>query len=85
MKPVTIYSKTICPYCTKAKFLFKALGVEYEVVNFDEDPEKREEMFEKYSWRTVPMIFIGDDFIGGYDDLARLRDEGRLEEKLGME
>jgi glutaredoxin 3 len=34
--------------------------------------------------QTVPQIFIGDRHIGGYDDLALLDDQGKLDELLGL-
>ena len=35
-KPVIMFSKTYCPYCTRAKNIFKDLGVtDMEVVELD--------------------------------------------------
>ncbi|MBT4071131.1 MAG: glutaredoxin [Candidatus Magasanikbacteria bacterium] len=82
MKNVKIYTTTYCPYCSKAKQLFSALGASYEEINVEENEELRKEMAEKYNWQTVPMILIGDEFIGGYDDLAKLQATGELSEKL---
>lgn len=82
MKPVRIYTKTVCPYCNAAKNLFKRLGAAFEEINLDHDPALREELTRKHNWRTVPMIFIGDEFIGGYDDANELHREGRLAPKL---
>ena len=31
------------------------------------------------NYRTVPQIFIGDNFIGGYDQLAGLERQGKLD------
>lgn len=33
-------------------------------------------------YRTVPKIFIGDTFIGGFDNLNKLDREGKLDEML---
>ncbi|MBT3817212.1 MAG: glutaredoxin 3 [Candidatus Magasanikbacteria bacterium] len=82
MKNVKIYTTTYCPYCSKAKQLFSALDTSYEEINVEENEELRKEMAEKYNWQTVPMILIGDEFIGGYDDLAKLQATGELSEKL---
>lgn len=80
-KPV-IFSTPTCPYCIRAKALFDDIGVEYEEKNVLENQEEHAALAEKHSWQTVPMIFIGDEFIGGYDDLAKLQAEGSLQEKL---
>jgi GrxC family glutaredoxin len=82
MKPVKIYTTTYCPYCKKAKALFDSLSVPYTEVNVEEDAALRQEMAEKYNWQTVPMITIGEEFIGGFDDLAALQAAGTLMTKL---
>ena len=46
------------------------------------DDAKREEMQEKTGWMTVPMIFVGDEFIGGADELFALESSGELDQKL---
>ena len=33
--------------------------------------------------RTVPQIFIGDVHVGGYDDMAALARQGKLDALLG--
>ena len=33
-------------------------------------------------YRTVPQIFIGDNFIGGFDQLNKLNADGKLDELL---
>ncbi|MBI2990361.1 MAG: glutaredoxin [Candidatus Magasanikbacteria bacterium] len=82
MKKVIIYSTPTCPYCARAKALLGSLGVAYEEVDLASNPELREQLSEKYHWQSVPMIVIGDEFVGGYDDLAKLQAEAELEKKL---
>jgi glutaredoxin-related protein len=36
------------------------------------------EMKDRLNWRTVPMIFVGDHFVGGYTDLKQIDDSGEL-------
>jgi glutaredoxin 3 len=82
MKTVTIYSTPNCPYCLRAKALLSSLGVAFEVVDLSESETLRDEVQKKYQWMTVPMIVVGDEFIGGYDDMAKLHAEGKLLPKL---
>ncbi len=82
MKEVIIYSTSVCPYCNQAKALFTSLQVPFRNVDLSADPELRESVSKKYNWQTVPMIVIGDEFIGGYSDLKKLQDEGKLMNKL---
>ena len=70
MKPVTIYTTPICPYCVRAKSLLGKKGVAYEEVDVMMDSKARDEMLAKSSGaRTVPQIFIGDTHVGGCDEL----------------
>ncbi|MYF48345.1 MAG: glutaredoxin, partial [Candidatus Dadabacteria bacterium] len=64
MSSVTIYTSAYCTYCRRAKKLLERKQVDYEEVRLDEDAEKRKEMVEKLNWRTVPMIFVNEQFIG---------------------
>ena len=45
--------------------------------------EDREALSAKTNgYRTVPQIFIGDNFIGGFDQLNQLNADGKLDELL---
>jgi glutaredoxin 3 len=74
-----MYSTAVCPYCIRAEKLLQARGVvEIEKVRVDLEPERRVEMMEKTSRRTVPQIFIGDTHVGGCDELVALDHAGKL-------
>ena len=80
---VTIYSTLSCPYCVRAKQLLERKGVAYTEINLDkEEPEVRLELTKKTNHRTVPQIFINDQFIGGFDQLYALEKEGKLNDLL---
>ena len=59
--------------------------MDYEEIRLDEDTEKRKELVESLNWRTVPMIFVNEQFIGGYDDLAALERSGKLDRMLASQ
>ena len=83
MKSVRIYTTPICPYCARAKSLFKRKGVEIEEVDVFMDMEARAEMEAKTGGaRSVPQIFIGDTYVGGCDELYALEKEGKLDPLL---
>ncbi|MBE0501070.1 MAG: thioredoxin-disulfide reductase [Desulfuromonadales bacterium] len=85
MKRVVIYTKETCPYCVRAKQLFKAKEVEYEEIRIDTHPEERDKMIERASGKkTVPQIFIGDVHVGGSDDLFALEERGELNALLDI-
>ncbi|MCQ8185249.1 glutaredoxin 3 [Parvularcula maris] len=83
MPKVEIYTKVMCPYCVRAKALLDQKGVTYEEIIAASDPERKQEMMQRSGGRaTYPQIFIGDEHIGGCDDLLSLERRGKLDAKL---
>lgn len=80
---VEIYTGSNCAYCVAAKNLLKQKGLAYEELRIDTDPVKREEMMVRAKRRTIPQIFINDQHIGGFDDLAAADRNGKLAELIG--
>ena len=79
MAKVLMYTTGVCPYCLMAERLLKSKGVaEIEKIRVDLEPARRQEMMEKTGRRTVPQIYIGDEHVGGYDDLVALDRAGKL-------
>jgi glutaredoxin 3 len=79
---VTIYTTRRCPHCQRAKDLLTRKGISFKEIDVTDDEEKRREAEKRSGWMTVPMIFIGDEFIGGADDLHALEESGELERKI---
>jgi glutaredoxin 3 len=67
MKPVTIYSTPTCHFCQMTKDFLKEKGIAYTEHNVAGDIEKRQEMIQKSGQMGVPVIFIGDEMIIGFD------------------
>jgi glutaredoxin 3 len=83
MSKVEIYSSMYCPFCHRAKALLQAKGAAFDEIDVDRDPAARMEMMRRSSGgRTVPQIFIGDNHVGGSDDLAALERAGKLDAML---
>jgi glutaredoxin 3 len=82
---VEIYTSTFCGYCNAAKALLDKKGVGYTEVNLSNDHELRIKLVEKHNWRTVPMILINDNLIGGYEELVALERRGELDQLLTIE
>lgn len=78
-KNIKVYTTNICPYCVQAKRLLSKLGLAYEEISLEGKHEERVQLSQENSgWRTVPMIFIDDQFVGGYTELEKLYREGKL-------
>ena len=83
MPPVTIYTKTWCPYCMAAKDLLESKGVAFREIEITGKPQLRDEMVTKARGRSsVPQIFIGERHVGGCDDLYALDRRGELDRLL---
>jgi len=79
MAHVKMYTTQVCPYCIRAKMLLKQRGVDQiEEIRVDLHPAERQAMMQITGRRTVPQIFIGENHIGGCDDLVALDQRGGL-------
>lgn len=76
---IKMYKKIPCPYCERAKTFLDNKGWKYEVVDLTDKPSELEALKNKTGWKTVPMIFINDNLVGGYTDLKTLDEDGKLD------
>ena len=81
---VIMYATRFCPYCMRARRLLKNKGVEFEEIRVGSGNPLWREMEEKSGRNTVPQIFINNESVGGYDDIALLDQQGELDPKLGL-
>lgn len=79
---IVMYSTAWCGYCQRARGLLERKGVAFREIRVDEETGQREIMQQRTGRRTVPQIFIGEQHIGGYDDLAALDRAGTLDPLL---
>ena len=75
---ITIYTSNFCAYCVAAKNLLKSRGYNWTEVRVDLDATGRQEMLARANRSSVPQIFIGDVYVGGFDELAALDRKGEL-------
>lgn len=79
---VVVYSTDYCPYCTRAKALLTKKGVAYEEVMVDDRADLRAWLVQATNQRTVPQVFVNGKALGGFTDIARLDQQGRLDPLL---
>lgn len=79
MAQVLIYTKSNCSYCVRAKDLLSRKGIEFDEIYLDDHPEEYAKLKERTGMMTVPQVFINDQLIGGYTELAGLDREGKLD------
>lgn len=68
MKAV-IWSKYSCPYCEQAKALLTQKGYEIEERKIGDGYTKEELLEAVPNARTVPQIFLGEEYVGGFNEL----------------
>ena len=68
MKAV-IWSKRSCTFCEQAKSLLKSKGIEYEERKIGDGWTKEELLEAVPTARTVPQVFLEEEYIGGYQEL----------------
>ena len=67
----TVWSKDHCPFCDQAKNLLKMKGIEFEEKKIGHGYTKEQLLEAVPTARTVPQIFIDDQFIGGFTELKQ--------------
>ncbi|XP_060169494.1 glutaredoxin-C4 [Lycium barbarum] len=84
---IVIFSKSYCPYCRKAKAVFKELKQKPYVIELDERDDGwsiQDALSEMVGRRTVPQVFINGKHIGGSDDTVDAYENGELAKLLGV-
>lgn len=82
MPNILIYTSAWCPYCIRAKGLLSQKGVDFEEISVDGKPDLRADMARKAGKTSVPQIWIGEQHVGGCDDLFALERTGKLDPLL---
>lgn len=73
-----LWTTSYCPFCVAAVQLLEARGIEYTNHVMDSDAAGLRAKKQEYGHRTVPIILIDDEFLGGSDELRALDGQGRL-------
>lgn len=77
MSRMTIFGRKGCGYCIRAKELCEIKGLEYRYIDIEGEGISQADL-EKTVGKpvlTVPQIFQGKDYVGGFDDLNALLSE----------
>jgi glutaredoxin 3 len=71
MTHATVWSKNSCPYCVQAKALLQLKGIAFEERNIDQDWTREQLLAAVPTARTLPQIFLDDNYIGGFVELKK--------------
>jgi glutaredoxin 3 len=76
---VVVYSTTYCGFCRRAEDLLRRVGIAFETIDVTDDVHARAQLVERAGGRrTVPVIFVDGEPIGGYQELAAMLHAGEL-------
>ena len=78
MKKVVIYTTDPCPYCVRAINFMSEKGIPFEEIDLTDRQDEIDRIKNETGWRTVPIIMIDNQLIGGYTDMKNLDEEGKL-------
>lgn len=67
MPTITIYSTPICGFCHQLKEYLKEKNITYTDFDVANDEKKAEEMIQKTSQTSVPVIDIDGEIVVGFD------------------
>ena len=71
MTKAIVWSKNQCPYCDQAKALLKLKGIEFEERNINNGWDREDLLAAVPTARTVPQIFLGEEYVGGFNELKK--------------
>jgi glutaredoxin 3 len=80
MNRITVYTTEPCGFCRQAKALLNKRGLEFDEINLAMDAEGRAELASRTGMMTFPQVIIGDELLGGFDQLLSADRSGRLTE-----
>lgn len=67
-KKVVMYTTPTCHYCNLAKEFFAEHNIPFKTFDVQSDLEKRKEMVQKSGQMGVPVIFVDDTLVMGFDE-----------------
>ena len=82
MNKITVYTTEPCGYCRQAKALLNKRGLDFDEINLAMDAEGRAELASRTGMMTFPQVIIGEELLGGFDQLLSADRSGRLTELL---
>jgi glutaredoxin 3 len=77
---IVVYTTDPCARCIRAKDLLSARGLSFREVNLAKDPVGRRRLADFTGHMTFPQIVIGDEPVGGFQDLVEADRQGRLDQ-----
>jgi len=89
-EPVVMFALEWCEFCWSVRRMFAQYGIPYRSVDLDSVAYQKDEwgaqiraaLAAKTTWKTIPQIFVGGEFVGGCTDAFDAWRAGRLQDLL---
>lgn len=80
MKRFTIFGREGCGYCRQAKAVMESKGLEFRYVDIHEEGISQDDLAKTVGKpvRTVPQIFHGEEYVGGYQELMQYLEQEQI-------
>jgi glutaredoxin 3 len=78
MRAVTVYTGSFCGFCQQVTSLLERRGIAYTEVSVEDYPDLREKLLARSGRRTLPQVYVGEQYVGGAAELAALDRSGEL-------
>lgn len=75
MTKFIVYGKPTCIWCDRAKKHLASAGHQYDYIDLTQCPGSRAKLMQK-GFRTVPQIYFGDRYVGGFESLIDFLEGG---------
>lgn len=82
--PIVLFTIYGCPYCQNSVRFLKKNNLPFKAFNIGNNATMMRNLAESTGWPTVPKIFVQGRFIGGYSELMKASNSGKLASMLQM-
>ena len=85
MVDIEVYTNKGCPACVSVKHYLDRKGVDYVEKRLGKSRKTDIEFAVRTkNSKKIPQVFIGGDWIGGFDDVVRYDEADELDWRLGL-
>jgi len=80
---VTLFGKSACPFCKKAKKALCGVGIQATIIELDEvegGPAIQKKLGDLTGQATVPNVWLDGKFLGGSEEVLKGLDDGAFDD-----
>ena len=82
MRKITIYDTELCQTCWSVQTLLERRDIPYEHVIVVENSDEHEKLAERTGMDTLPVVYVGNVLLGGYEETVVADQAGMLDDLL---